>query len=359
MKLTTRAHTKKIQVGNVQIGNQNNVIVQSMTNTKTSDIDKTLKQINELVKSGCELVRVALFDDQDVKALSEITKQSPIPVIADIHFNYKYALDAIDAGAAKIRLNPGNISNPEHLKLIVAKAKEKNIPIRVGVNSGSLSDDIVKKYGVTAEGMLEQLDRYLKLFNDLDFDNIILSLKSSDPLLTIEAYSLAAQKYNYPLHLGVTESGMGDEGIIKTVAGLSPLLNLGIGDTVRVSLSGNPVEEIPVARKLLNVFKIRHDMVDIVACPTCGRLNYDMLPIVNKLKAYTKDLNIPIKIAILGCVVNGIGEGKEADIGIAGGNGQGIVFKNGKIYKTVKEDQLWNELKDLIDMYKLKTTFSR
>ncbi|GAA5414777.1 flavodoxin-dependent (E)-4-hydroxy-3-methylbut-2-enyl-diphosphate synthase [Ureaplasma ceti] len=348
MKIT-RKNTKQVRFGDIVLGGQNRVLVQSMTTTKTHEIENTLNQIVRLKDNGCDYVRVAVFDKADADALIELQKRSPLTLVADIHFNFEFAIQAIEAGIPKIRLNPGNLDDPKKLKLIVEKALEHNTVIRVGVNSGSLPQDILKEYGVSAVGMVKAAERYINLLNSEGFDNIVVSLKASDPLLMIAAYKLASETFDYPLHLGVTEAGVLLDGTIKSVVGLTPLLLDGIGDTIRISLTDDPVKEVEVAKKLLNSLKIRNDMVDIVSCPTCGRLNYNMFPIVEQVREYTKDMNFPLKISILGCIVNGIGEGKEADIGIAGSSQKGIIFKKGKILKTVPESELFNELKLLID----------
>ena len=350
---TTRKNTKQVKFGDITLGGQNKVLIQSMTNTKTHDIEATLKQINELKEVGCDYVRVAVFDNADVKALKELNERSNLTLVADIHFNFEFALKAIDAGIKKIRLNPGNLDDPEKLRLIATKAKENNVVIRVGINSGSLPQDILKEYGLSAKGMVFAAQRYIELLNSHGFDDIVVSLKASDPLLMIAAYKLAAETFKYPLHLGVTEAGVLLDGAIKSSIGLTPLLLDDIGDTIRISITDHPTKEIIVAKQILNNLKLRHDMVDIVSCPTCGRLNYNMFPLVDKIKEYTKNLHFPLKISILGCVVNGIGEGKEADIGVAGSKEKGIIFKKGKILKTVDESQLYDELVILIDeMYK-------
>ena len=347
--MITRDKTYVVNVGNIQIGGNNNVVIQSMTNTKTHDIDKTLKQINELVSEGCQLVRVAVFDNDDANSLKEIVKKSPCPIIADIHFNYEFAIKAINSGVAKIRLNPGNINNKKHIIEIIELAKKNNVAIRIGVNSGSLPDDIVKKYGINERAMISAAKRYLKIFEEHNFKNIVLSLKCSDVLLSIKSYMLASKCFKYPLHIGITESGTYFNGTIKSCAGLSPLLINGIGNTIRISLTGNPVSEIKVCKKLLNSIGLYPNLVEVISCPTCGRLNFDLEPVVNEIENYTKNMNFPLKISILGCVVNGIGEGKEADIGIAGSINKGIIFVKGEIYKTVNQEQLVPELKKLID----------
>lgn len=345
-----REETKKIMVGNVQIGHQNRVVIQSMTTTKTHNIKETLNQIEQLVKEGCEIVRVAVLDDKDVQALPELVKLSPVPLVADIHFSYLFALKVMDSGIKKIRINPGNITNESQLKAIIDKAKEKDIVIRIGINSGSIPLDLIDKYkGATIEGMLEACERSVKLFEKYDFKNIIISLKATNPLWTIKLYEEASKKFNYPLHLGVTEAGTLINGTIKSCVGLSSLLINGIGDTIRISLTEDPIEEVKIAKKLLMATGVETNQVDVISCPTCGRLNYDLFNVVREIEQYTKNMKFPLKISILGCIVNGIGEGKEADIGIAGGNGKGLIFKKGKIYKNCDEKDLVSELKKLID----------
>lgn len=348
--MTIREKTKKIFVKNIQIGGSNKVVIQSMTNTKTSDVKKTLDQIESLINEGCELVRVAVLDDKDVNCLKEIVDKAKCPIIADIHFNPMLALKAIDAGVAKIRLNPGNIKNKDDLKKIINKANEKNIPIRVGVNSGSLPNDLMKQYGVTAQSMLIAVKRYVDLFEENGFTNIVISLKATNAMLAIEAYKLASEEFKYPLHIGITESGSLFNGTIKSSGGLGVLLYMGIGNTIRISLTGNPVSEIKVCKKLLSTFNLYDNLVDVISCPTCGRLNFKLEPVVKEIEKYTEKMNFPLKIAILGCSVNGPGEAKEADIGIAGGNESGIIFENGKVIKTVEQSKLVEELKKIIDI---------
>lgn len=346
---TIREKTNKVMVGNVQIGNNNKVVIQSMTTTRTSDIENTIKQINSLVKQGCELVRVAILDEQDALALKNVVNKVKCPIIADIHFNHLLAIKAIENGAKKIRLNPGNIKNENELKKIIDVAKKYNVPIRVGVNSGSLPTDVVNQYGVNANSMIFTLDNYLKTFEKYDFKNIVISLKTTDALMAIESAKLAAKKYKHPLHIGITESGSIFNGTIKSSAGLAVILYEGIGNTIRISLTGNPITEVKVVKKLLNSLNLYDNLVDVISCPTCGRLNFKLEPVVKEIENYTKNMNFPLKVAILGCAVNGPGEAKEADIGIAGGNGSGIIFENGKIIKTVKEEYLVEELKKIID----------
>lgn len=346
-----RTETRKIKVGNLFVGGDKKVIIQSMTNTKTKNIDETIKQINELYNEGAEIVRVSIFDNEDSHSLKTIIEKSPCPIVADIHFNPLFAINAINDGVAKIRLNPGNINDENILKKILTLAKEKGTAIRIGINSGSLPLDIVNNFGVTSISMMMAMRRYVKIFEDNEFYNTVISLKATDAPLAIEAYRLAANEFDYPLHLGITEAGPKELGTIKSCAGLAPLLYEGIGDTIRISLTCNPVEEVKVCKKLLNSLGLYSNMVDIISCPTCGRLNFDMEPIVKEIAEYTKDMKFPLKIAILGCAVNGPGEAKEADVGIAGGIGSGILFEKGKIIKAVKEENLVAELKCVIDKY--------
>ncbi|BAC44727.1 flavodoxin-dependent (E)-4-hydroxy-3-methylbut-2-enyl-diphosphate synthase [Malacoplasma penetrans] len=350
MYKTIREKTKAVYVGNVQIGGNNKVVIQSMTTTKTHDVEKTVAQVKELVREGCELVRIAVLDDEDAAAFGEVVKNSPCPIIADIHFNPLYAIKAIESGAAKVRLNPGNIKDEEQLRKIIDLANKKNIPIRVGVNSGSLPMDLMKSHGVTADAMMIAVKRYINLFESNGFNNIVVSLKATNVLLAIEAYKKAAMEFNYPLHIGITEAGSLFNGTIKSAAGLGVLLHEGIGNTIRISLTGDPLSEVKVCKKLLNSLGLYDNLVDIISCPTCGRLNFDLNPVVKEIEKFTRKMNFPLKVAILGCAVNGPGEAKEADIGIAGGNGTGIIFANGKAIKSVPEDQLVDELKKLISI---------
>lgn len=347
--LHKRKNTRIIKIDNIQIGGQNDVIIQSMTNTKTANIDATLLQIEQLKKAGCQIVRIAVFDEEDAEALKTIAENSVLPVIADIHFNFEFAIKAIESGIKKIRLNPGNLEDPVKLEKICTLANQHNVAIRVGVNSGSIPKWALDKYGYSSKAMIQTLKHYIKLLNKYKFHNIVISLKANDPIMMMEAYELAAKKFKYPLHLGVTEAGVLLDGTIKSTIGLTPLLLKGIGDTIRISLTDDPVKEIEVARKILNSLKIRNDLVDIISCPTCGRLNFNMIPLVEKVQEYTKDMFFPLKISILGCFVNGIGEGKEADIGVAGSIQKAVIFKHGKILKTVSENQVFDELKILID----------
>ena len=335
----------------IDFNKRDKIIVQSMTNTKTHDIKATLDQIKRLKVAGCDIVRVAIFDDKDAQAIQEIVKQSPLPIIADIHFNCQYALDAINAGVYKIRLNPGNINKESEILQIIEAANKHNTWIRIGVNCGSLSENILKKYNnqVCADAMIETLDNYLKIFEQHKFNKIVISLKSSNPILNQEVNTKAAKHFKYSIHLGVTEAGPEKDAIIKSTIGLAPLLQNGIGNTIRISISTDPVVEVEVAHKLLNYLGLENNRVNIISCPTCGRLNYPMFEVVNEIEDYCKDKHFPLTISILGCVVNGIGEGKHADIGLAGSSDKCMLFKKGNVLKIIPSKDALNELKALID----------
>ncbi len=345
-----RNETRSVKVGNITLGGNDQVIIQSMCNTKTKNVEATVKQINELEMAGCEIVRLAVFDQEDALAIKEIKKQVNVPLVADIHFDYKLALTAIESGIDKIRINPGNIGSIEKTKAVVEACKEKHIPIRIGVNGGSLEKDILEKYGKpTAEGMVESARRHVKILEDLDFHDIVISLKSSNTLLTIEAYTLASKTFPYPLHVGVTEAGTALGGTIKSSLGIGTLLYNGIGNTIRVSLSDNPVEEIKVAKILLKELGLYKGLPTLVSCPTCGRIQYNMIPIAKEMEDWlSKNIHTDITVAIMGCAVNGPGEARNADIGIAGGVGEGLLIKNGEIIRKVKEENMATELKEEI-----------
>jgi len=341
--------TKEIKIGNILVGGNNPVIIQSMTNTKTSDVEKTVAQILELEKEGCELVRVTVNNEQAGRAIKEIKDKINIPLVADIHFDYKLAIMAIENGIDKLRINPGNIGSDEKIKLVVDKAKEYNIPIRIGVNSGSVEKKILEKYGeVTADGMVESAMYHVGLLEKFGFTNIIISIKASNVKMMIDAYRKISSLVDYPLHLGVTEAGTAFQGTIKSAIGIGSLLADGIGDTIRVSLTENPVEEIKVAKEILKVLGYRKG-VEIVSCPTCGRTEIDLISLAKQVENEFKYLNRNIKIAVMGCIVNGPGEAKEADFGVAGGKGEGVIFKKGVILKKVKEEDIMGELKKLIE----------
>ncbi|WP_206831374.1 flavodoxin-dependent (E)-4-hydroxy-3-methylbut-2-enyl-diphosphate synthase [Alicyclobacillus fructus] len=345
-----RWETKPVRVGDVVIGGSNQVIVQSMTTTKTADVKATVEQIHRLEDAGCQVVRVTVNNREAAEAIKEIKRQIHIPLVADIHFDHRLALEAIKNGVDKVRINPGNIGKREKVEEVVKACKERGIPIRIGVNAGSLEKHILEKYGYpTAEGMLESAEHHVKILEDLDFDDIVISMKASDVPLAIEAYRLAAERFRYPLHLGITESGTLFGGTIKSAAGLGTLLHMGIGNTIRVSLSADPVEEVKVARELLKVFHIVSDAVTIVSCPTCGRIDIDLISIVNELEDYVQNIRAPIKVSVLGCAVNGPGEAREADIGIAGARGEGLLFRKGQVVRKIPEADLLTELKKEID----------
>ena len=344
-----REETRSVQVGNLTIGGNNHVVIQSMCNTKTKDVEATIKQINALQQAGCELVRVAVFDKEDAYAIKEIKKGIHIPLVADIHFDYKLALIAIESGIDKVRINPGNIGSIEKVKAVVDACKKKHIPIRIGVNGGSLEKDILEKYGEsTPEGMVESAMKHVKILEDLDFHDIVISLKSSNTMLTIKAYELASKTFPYPLHVGVTEAGTALGGTIKSALGIGTLLYEGIGNTIRVSLSDDPVEEIKVAKILLKELGLLKGVPTLVSCPTCGRIQYDLIPIAKEMEDFLKDIHLDITVAIMGCAVNGPGEARHADIGIAGGVGEGLLIKHGEIVKRVKQEDMVQTLKDEI-----------
>lgn len=342
-----RDETKVIQIGNKVIGGGNQVLIQSMTNTKTEDVEATVAQIKELEAAGCDIIRCAVPTMEAALALKEIKKHIGIPLVADIHFDYRLALAAIENGADKIRINPGNIGSEERVRAVVEAAKEKNIPIRVGVNSGSLEKPLVEKYGgVTAEGIVESALDKVRIIEDMGYDNLVISIKSSNVLMAVQAHELIAKKTNYPLHVGITESGTIISGNIKSSIGLGIILNQGIGDTIRVSLTGNPVEEVKSAKLILRTLGLRKAGVEVVSCPTCGRTQIDLIGLANQVENMVQKYDLDIKVAVMGCVVNGPGEAKEADIGIAGGKGVGMLIKKGEVVKTLPEDQLLATLEE-------------
>ncbi|MCR5388044.1 MAG: flavodoxin-dependent (E)-4-hydroxy-3-methylbut-2-enyl-diphosphate synthase [Lachnospiraceae bacterium] len=345
--------SKEINIGGVVIGGGKPIAIQSMTNTKTEDVKATVAQIKALEEAGCDIIRCAVPTMEAALALKDIKKQIKIPLVADIHFDYKLAIAAIENGADKIRINPGNIGAEERVKAVVEKAKERNIPIRVGVNSGSLEKDILEKYGhVTAEGIVESALDKVKMIEKYDYDNIVISIKSSDVMLSVKAHELIADKTPYPLHVGITESGTVYTGSIKSAVGLGIILYEGIGDTIRVSLTGDPVKEIDAAKEILKALKLRTSGIEIVSCPTCGRTQIDLIGLAEKVQDLVKGYDYNIKVAVMGCVVNGPGEAKEADLGIAGGAGCGLIFKKGEIIKKVPEEDLLSALKFELDNYK-------
>lgn len=342
-----REQTKEIHIGNQVLGGKNPVLIQSMTNTKTEDVQATVEQIHRLEAAGCELVRCAVPTMEAAKAFSEIKKQISIPLIADIHFDYRLAIAAMENGADKIRINPGNIGDKDRVKAVVDVAKERNIPVRVGVNSGSLEAHLLEKYkGVTAEGIVESALDKVHLIEDMGYDNLVVSIKSSDVRMCIKAHEWIADKIPYPLHVGITESGTVYSGNIKSSVGLGAILYQGIGNTIRVSLSGDPVEEIKTAKLVLKTLGLRTGGIEVVSCPTCGRTQIDLISLANQVEDMVKDIPLNIKVAVMGCVVNGPGEAKEADIGIAGGKGVGLLIKKGQIVKKVPEEQLLAVLRE-------------
>jgi (E)-4-hydroxy-3-methylbut-2-enyl-diphosphate synthase len=346
-----RSKTRPVRVGNLTIGGSNEVIIQSMTTTKTHDVDATVREIERLEEAGCQIVRVACPDERAANAIKEIKKRINIPLVVDIHFDFRLALKAIEGGADKIRINPGNIGRREKVEAVVKAAKERGVPIRIGVNAGSLEKRILEKYGYpTADGMVESALHHIRILEDLDFQNIIVSLKASDVRLAIEAYEKAAQTFDYPLHLGITESGTLFAGTVKSAAGLGVLLNKGIGNTLRISLSADPVEEVKVAKELLKTFGLASNAATLISCPTCGRIEIDLISIANEVEEYIQKIKAPIKVAVLGCAVNGPGEAREADIGIAGARGEGLLFRKGKTVRKVPEETMVEELKKEIDM---------
>lgn len=349
-----RNETRAIKVGNLVIGGNDQVIIQSMTNTKTKDIEATVKQINDLANSGCQLVRLAVLNMDDALAIKEIKSRVNIPLVADIHFDYRLALQAIESGIDKIRINPGNIGSIDKVKLVVEACKKKHIPIRIGVNGGSLEKDILEKYGKpTAKAMIESAKKHVEILESLDFYDICISLKSSNTLLTIEAYQLASETFPYPLHIGVTEAGTKLGGTIKSSFGIGTILYQGIGNTIRVSLSDSPLEEIKVAKILLKELELIDNVPTLISCPTCGRIQYDLIPIAKEIEDFLNTINSNITVAIMGCAVNGPGEAKHADIGIAGGVNEGLLIKKGEIIRKVKQDDIVDELKkEIIKMTK-------
>lgn len=342
----TREETKKVKIGNVWIGGGNPVAIQSMTNTKTEDAESTVEQILKLEAAGCEIIRCALPTMEAAEAIKQIKKQIHIPLVADIHFDYRLAIAAIENGADKIRINPGNIGGRDRVQAVVDKAKEYGVPIRVGVNSGSLEKNLVEKYGgVTAEGIVESALDKVHLIEEMGYDNLVVSIKSSDVLMGVKAHELIAKECPYPLHVGITESGTLLSGNIKSSVGLGIILYQGIGDTIRVSLTGDPVEEIKSAKLILKTLGLRKGGIEIVSCPTCGRTKIDLIGLANQVEDMVKDIPLDVKVAVMGCVVNGPGEAREADIGIAGGIGEGLLIKKGEVVKKVKEEELLDTLR--------------
>lgn len=346
-----RKDTRAVRVGDLTIGGSNEVIMQSMCTTKTADVKATVAEILRLEEAGCQIVRVTVNNKEAAEAIKEIKKQIHIPLVADIHFDHRLALAAIENGIDKVRINPGNIGRREKVEAVVKACKERGIPIRIGVNAGSLENHLLEKYGYpTPEAMVESALFHINILEELDFHDIIVSLKASDVPMAIAAYSQAAKAFNYPLHLGITEAGTLFTGAVKSAAGIGTLLNMGLGNTLRISLSADPVEEIKVARELLKTFGLITNAATLVSCPTCGRLDIDLFSIANEVEDYIAKIKVPIKVSVLGCAVNGPGEAREADIGIAGARGEGMLFRYGEMIRKVPEAELLDELKKEIDI---------
>lgn len=342
-----RDHTKEVRIGDRIIGGGNPITVQSMTNTKTEDFEATIAQIRKLEDAGCEIIRSTVPTMEAAEAFAKIKKQINIPIVADIHFDYRLAIAAMEYGADAIRINPGNIGSIDRIKAVVDVAKERGIPIRVGVNSGSLEKEIVKKYGrVTAEGLVESALDKVKIIEDLGYDNMVISIKSSDVLMCVRAHELIAEQTTYPLHVGITEAGTVFSGTIKSSVGLGMILGQGIGDTIRVSLTGDPVEEVRVGKRILQTLGLRRGHIEVVSCPTCGRTQIDLISLANNVERLVENIPLEIKVAVMGCVVNGPGEAAEADIGVCGGKGEGLIIKHGQIIRKVPESELLGALED-------------
>ena len=345
-----RTETRALFVGNVQIGGQNKCVLQSMTNVPAKDVERSVAQINELAANGCELVRTAVLDEEDARTIPAIKARINIPLIADIHFNYLLALICLDGGIDAIRINPGNIGSRKNTEAVVAKCKEKHVPIRIGINAGSLERELLEKYGgPCAEALVESAKRHVDILESMDFYDICLSFKSSNVELTIDAYELAAKTFNYPLHLGVTEAGGFADSAVKSSAALGVLLHEGIGDTIRISVSGPPKDELIIGKALLRSFRLIEDVPDLVACPTCGRIQYDMIPLVKEMEDYLHSIKANITVAVMGCPVNGMQEASRADIGIAGGSKSGILFRKGKVIRTVPQAEIEQALIEEIE----------
>lgn len=342
-----RMKTKEVRIGNRVIGADHPILIQSMTNTKTENVADTVAQIKKLTAAGCDIIRCAVPTMEAAAALREIKKQIEIPLVADIHFDYRLAIAAMENGADKIRINPGNIGDEGRVRAVVTEAKERGIPIRVGVNSGSLEKDLLEKYhGVTAEALVESALDKVKLIEDMGYDNLVISIKSSDVMMCVKAHELIAKQTDHPLHVGITESGTVTSGNIKSAIGLGLILNQGIGDTIRVSLTGDPTEEIKSAKIILRTLGLRKGGIEVVSCPTCGRTRIDLIGLANQVENMVADIPLDLKVAVMGCVVNGPGEAREADIGIAGGVGEGLIIKHGEIYKKVPEAELLPALRE-------------
>ena len=346
----TREQTRVIRIGNRAIGGGNPILIQSMTNTRTEDVEATVAQIHALEKAGCEIIRCTVPTPEAAKAVKAIKERIFIPLVADIHFDYKMAIAAMENGADKIRINPGNIGGKDKVAAVVSVARERNIPIRVGVNSGSLEKELVEKYrGVTAEGLVESALDKVHMIEELGYENLVISIKSSDVMMCVKAHELLAEKTDYPLHVGITEAGTIISGNIKSAIGLSLILNQGIGDTIRVSLTGDPAEEIKSAKLILRTLGLRKGGIEVVSCPTCGRTKIDLIGLANQVETLAAQFPLDIKVAVMGCAVNGPGEAKEADIGIAGGIGEGLLIKKGEIIKKVPEGELLSVLREELE----------
>ena len=346
-----RKKTKLVQIGDKHIGAGLPILIQSMCNTKTEDVKSTVEQILRLEDAGCDIIRVAVPNTEAASAIAQIKKQIHIPLVADIHFDYRLALEAIKAGCDKIRINPGNIGSTERIKAVVDACRERNLPIRVGVNSGSLEKHLIEKYGgVSAEGIVESALDKVRIIEDMDYNNMVISIKSSDVMMCVKAHELISEKTDYPLHIGITESGTVKRGMIKSSLGLGIILYQGIGDTIRVSLTGDPVEEIFAGKLILSNLGLKKSGIEVVSCPTCGRTNIDLIGLAGKVEKLVEDYDLNIKVAVMGCVVNGPGEAKEADIGIAGGIGEGLLIKKGKVVKKLPESELLKALKEELDL---------
>ena len=345
MSMTTREHTRKIKVGNITIGGSSKVLIQSMCNIKTSKVDEVVRQINECALLGADLMRVSVLDMEDAHAIKEIVSKISVPLIADIHFDYKLAIESIKSGASAVRLNPGNIGSEENVRQVVELCKEKHIPIRIGVNSGSIDKEVNNTTSIVkAKELVESAERTVKMLEKYGFYDIVISLKGSHVLETVEAYKLASEKFDYPLHLGITEAGPKDIGLIRSTAGLAPILLNGIGDTIRISLSDEPQEEVRACRRLLKDLEIRNDYPNLISCPTCGRTQVNLVPLAKQVLKYLEDNHINKTVAVMGCIVNGPGEAKRADIGCAGGKGEWVIFKKEQIIKKVPDNKVFEEL---------------
>ncbi|MGI6608714.1 MAG: flavodoxin-dependent (E)-4-hydroxy-3-methylbut-2-enyl-diphosphate synthase [Erysipelotrichaceae bacterium] len=350
--MTNRKNTRRVQIGNISIGGENKVIIQSMCNTLTKDTEATIKQIKQLENIGCQIIRCSVLDFDDALALKKIKENISIPLVADIHFDYRLALASIESGVDKIRLNPGNIGGKENVKKVVEKCKAKKIPIRIGINSGSIEKFVLDKYGKNCpEAMIESAQRHVEILEEMDFHDIVLSFKSSDVRLTVETYLMASTIWNYPMHLGLTEAGTKDYSLIKSGAALGELLRKGIGNTIRISISDDPVVEIKACKKLLKAYDLIDNVPDLIGCPTCGRTMYDMLPVIQQIEDFLETIQADIKVAVMGCVVNGPGEAKDADIGIAGGINEGLLFKKGQVIRKIPQRDIVEELKkEILEM---------